>query len=198
MNERRGFCQGTASHERYEWQNPDKIIKEIVIKPGATVADLACGPGFFTVPMARLVGTSGRVYAVDSSKVMLDYLRSNLSRSRVPEKIVEIIESDVMNPRIPSGSADIVFFANILHVLDAKKKFLKEVKRISKNSGLVVDIDWKKTENGFGPPIEIRLSEEDARGILEASGFEVVKSIYSGPFHYGLICSIEHPKKNQY
>jgi ubiquinone/menaquinone biosynthesis C-methylase UbiE len=189
MNEEE-FARALLAHERKEWQNPDKILAQIGIKPGMTVADLACGPGFFTVPIARVVGSSGRVYAVDSSKVMLEYLRSNMNRSHIGETMVEIVESDVTNSPIPSGTADIVLFVNILHDLGSQKEFLKEVKRISKNSGLAVDIDWKKVENDFGPPLEIRLSEDAAREILAESGYNVIKRIDAGPFHYGLICNI--------
>jgi ubiquinone/menaquinone biosynthesis C-methylase UbiE len=45
-------------------QNPQKILKPF-IKEGMTVADLGCGPGFFTIEMAKMVGNNGKVTAVD-------------------------------------------------------------------------------------------------------------------------------------
>ena len=126
---------------------------------------------------------------MDSSKAMLEYLRSNIKRSGIDQTVVEIIESDVTNSNIPSQSSDIVLFANIFHVLRNQKEFLKEVKRISKNSGLAVDIDWKKVEDDLGPPLEIRLSEDTVRKILADSGFNVVRTIDVGPYHYGIICN---------
>ena len=180
------FARALLAHERREWQNPERILAEIGVKPGITVADLACGPGFFTVPMARIVG---RVYAVDSSKTMLEYLRSNLKRSGIDQTVVEIIESDVTNSNIPSQSSEIVLFANIFHALRNQKKFLKEVKRISKNPGFAIDIDWKKAEDDLGPPLEIRLSEDRVREILADNGFDVVRTIDVGPYHYGIICN---------
>ena len=53
-------------------QNPEKILKGLV-QEGQTAVDLGCGPGFFTLPLARMVGESGRVIAVDLQSKMLDH-----------------------------------------------------------------------------------------------------------------------------
>ena len=52
-------------------QNPGKILKPF-IKEGMTVMDLGCGPGFFTIEMARMVGKNGNVTAVDLQEGMLN------------------------------------------------------------------------------------------------------------------------------
>jgi ubiquinone/menaquinone biosynthesis C-methylase UbiE len=181
------FAKSLLAHERREWQDPDKIIAQIRIKKDMTVADLACGPGFFTVPLARVVGREGRVYAVDKSKVMLSYLRSNLKRSAIYPESVTIFESDVSKTKIPSASCDIVIFANILHDLDNPKLFLKEVMRISKPNTQIVDIDWKNIDNGFGPPMDIRMSEARSRSQMDDADLIYLENIDPGPYHYGLV-----------
>lgn len=67
---------------RREWQDPAKIAKEIGIVKGIWVADLGCGPGFFTLPIASMVGENGVVYAVDANPIMLRHLRTNLQSGR--------------------------------------------------------------------------------------------------------------------
>lgn len=181
------FAWALLAHERREWQNPDEIVTHIGIKKGMIVADLACGPGFFIVPLARAVEQTGRVYAVDKSRVMLNYLRSNLKRAKINLDTVKIIQSDVSKTSIPSSSCDIVLFANVLHDIEDHNKFLTEVRRISKKRVRVVDIDWKDVDNGIGPPVEIRLSESRSKEILEKNGFELEKKIDAGPYHYGLV-----------
>jgi len=52
-------------------QNPQKIVMPY-IKPGMTVLDLGCGPGFFAVEIARLLNDSGKVIAADLQQGMLD------------------------------------------------------------------------------------------------------------------------------
>jgi ubiquinone/menaquinone biosynthesis C-methylase UbiE len=61
-------------------QNPERILTGL-ISPGQTVVDLGCGPGFFTVAMAKMVGDSGRVIAVDLQTEMLDMARRNAERA---------------------------------------------------------------------------------------------------------------------
>ncbi len=88
---------------------------------------------------------------------------------------------------IPKGSVDLVLFANFLHEVEDKKTFFQEVRRISKPSAFIVDVDWKKTQSEYGPPLKDRLSEEEATGVLAENGFCVIKQIDLGPTHYELI-----------
>lgn len=182
------FAERLMSKERREWQDPEQIIKRIGIRRGMVVADLACGPGFFTIPIAEKVGIEGKVYAVDSDDRMLDHLRANLEKSRVAQRMVKAITADVSDTGIPSSSVDVTLFANILHDLDDSAAFLREVKRIGKNDSIMVDIDWQKIHTEHGPPFEIRLTKEESMRILSRNGLKVTRMIDAGPFHYGLFC----------
>jgi ubiquinone/menaquinone biosynthesis C-methylase UbiE len=73
---------------RYKLQNPKKILKNY-IKPGMTVLDLGCGPGFFTTEMARLLEDSGKVIAADLQDGMLELVKQKIIGSPY-EQIVEI------------------------------------------------------------------------------------------------------------
>ena len=183
------FARALLAHERKEWQDPEKILPQLGLKAGMVVADLACGPGYFTIPMARAVGLRGRVYAVDSSKVMLGYLSSNIERSKIGEKVIRIIKSDITETRIPSSSVDIVFLVNILHDSPDRASLFSEIRRVSKQNSELVVIDWKKEETGMGPAVEIRLTEKESRKILRGNGYEITHAIDAGRFHYGLVCS---------
>jgi ubiquinone/menaquinone biosynthesis C-methylase UbiE len=66
---------------------PDRILAPF-IREGMTVADVGCGPGFFTVPMARLAGPSGRVFAVDLQRAMLEKVRAKALKEMVDDRIV--------------------------------------------------------------------------------------------------------------
>ncbi len=182
------FARVLLSDERRKWQDPLKISKAMGVGRGMTVADLACGPGFFTLPLASLVGEGGVVYAVDTSKTMLDHLRATMAGSDTARTAVKVIQSDVCDTGIPSGSVDVALFANVLHDLQDKRAFLGEVKRICKPGGVAVDVDWKKARIDKGPPYEIRLTEATARKVLAANGLRTVGLLDAGPYHYGLVC----------
>ena len=186
-----GFAEALMSPERKKWQDPEKVVREIGLSAGMSVADLGCGPGFFTIPLALAVGETGKVYAVDSNERMLSHLKSNdRAFGDSPRAAIVPIAADVAATSIPSGTVDVAFFANVLHDLAEPAAFLKELKRIlRKGSGsVVVDVDWDKAETAVGPPLGIRLSVDESKAILREGGFEVIRPIYGGRFHYGLLC----------
>ncbi|HTY73965.1 MAG TPA: class I SAM-dependent methyltransferase [Candidatus Nanoarchaeia archaeon] len=178
------------SEARKEWHNPETVLGNIGIKKGMTLVDLGAGPGFFTIPMAQVTGENGTVYAVDSDPTMLEHLRDNIAKSEVNSSIIKIIRSDVCDTGLLENSVDVAFFANVFHEVENKKAFLQEVKRICKPTARVVDVDWKKVQTERGPPLKIRLSEEEAAGLLSESGFTVLKQMDAGPKHYELICKL--------
>lgn len=180
------------SEERKSWQDPEAILEDIGIEKGMTVADMGCGPGFFTLPIASAVGEEGLVYAVDSDPGALEMLRDR-AMSDGTAKAIKAVRADVTETGIPARSVDVALFANVLHDIEDKGAFLAEVERICRPGAAVVDIDWKKAETGMGPPLEVRLAEAESRKILAANGLRVVKSIHPGPHHYGLLCSQSHP-----
>ncbi len=169
---------------RRKWQNPRVILRRIGIKRGMRVADLGCGPGFFTLPMASLVGEKGLVYAVDSD---MDALK-RLNGSHASKARIRIVHADVSKTRIQNSSIDVAFFANVLHDIGSKAAFLREIRRICKPDAIAVDIDWKKASTELGPPRRVRLSEHETRRILSKNGFKVVRRLDAGPNHYGLVC----------
>jgi ubiquinone/menaquinone biosynthesis C-methylase UbiE len=176
------------SEERKQWHNPQTILNEIGITKGMIIADLGSGPGFFTIPMAELIGENGLVYAVDSSKTMLKGLKENIAKSEVNPNIIKIVNSDVCHTGIAKESVELVFFANFLHEVEDKKAFFQEVRRISKPTAYIVDVDWKKAQTEYGPPFKLRLSEDEAKRVLAENGFFAIKQIDKGPYHYELIC----------
>jgi len=186
------------SEERKQWHSPETILKEIEITKGMTIADLGSGPGFFTIPMAQITGEEGLVYAVDSNQTMLNGLKENISKSDVNPKIIKIVKNDVCHTEIPKESVDIILFANILHEIEDKKEFFQEVRRISKPTAYIVDVDWKKIKTEYGPPFKDRLSEDEANQVLAENGFSVIKQVEAGPYHYELICKpTVNPQKTQ-
>ena len=60
-------------------------------------------------------------------------------------------------------------------------------RRISKPTAYIVDVDWKKVQTEYGPPIKERLSEDETKRVLAENGFSLIKQIDIGPYHYELI-----------
>ena len=178
------------SDARKEWHDPQIVLGAIGIMKGMTLADLGSGPGFFTIPMAQMTGENGIVYAVDRDPNMLKCLQENIAKAGLNEKIIKIIKSDVTSTGLSKNSIDIVFFANVLHEVSDKTAFFQEVKRICKPSAKVVDLDWKKIKTDHGPPLQERLTEEEAAKLFSENGFTIIKEMNAGLSHYELICKL--------
>jgi 2-polyprenyl-3-methyl-5-hydroxy-6-metoxy-1,4-benzoquinol methylase len=70
--------------------NPQRILRRYLTE-GATVADLGCGPGFFTIPMAKIVGEKGKVYAYDIQPEMLQLLQNYAVKKNVEKQIIKSV-----------------------------------------------------------------------------------------------------------
>ena len=67
-------------------QKPEKILDGLVL-PGQVAADIGCGPGFFTIPLVKMVGGNGTVIAADLQTEMLGRLRARAARLKISNTI---------------------------------------------------------------------------------------------------------------
>lgn len=168
--------------------NQDEIIKAIGIKNGMIIVDLGCGAGYFTIPMARMLNNTGKVYAVDVLSAALD---SVLSQKKLYGLLnVETIRANVEvlgGTKIPDGKADLVILANILFQCADQDSVFQEAKRILAPEGKIVVIDWVPNNAALGPKFESCISEETAKKVAIKNGLKAIKELPTGSTHYGFI-----------
>ena len=169
--------------KRLFFEDPDAILSGTGVKPGQVAADIGCGTGFFTIPLARYVGETGKVYALDTSPTMIKDLRKRTKHL----KQVKPIHSKENRFPLEKGSIDFVLLVNMVHELDNWKRFFKEVRRVLKRGGRVCVVDFKKKKMDMGPPLRVRLTQARLREMLRLSGYRRTHSLSPLPFHNGLI-----------
>ncbi len=152
---------------RLEELRPQALLTEVAgVSEGMTCVDLGSGTGVFAIPMAKIVGKMGSVYAVDNSRDMLDYLVS-----ASPGTTLKVVLSDVSNTVLPSAIADLCLAAFVLHELPDPSTALKEALRLLKPGGKIVIVEWRM-DSRIGPPSDVKISLERARELLRTTGFE--------------------------
>jgi ubiquinone/menaquinone biosynthesis C-methylase UbiE len=167
---------------RRTWQNPETVLAEAGVKVGDVLIDLACGFGFFAIPAAKIVGSRGVVYGVDIDKDGLDEIREKAACASLKNLRLKLAAAeDVVLCR---QCADIIFVGIALHDFKDPLKVLQNAKRELKTSGRLVNLDWKKEQTPFGPPLKITFSEGEAVSLIESAGFRIVSVKDSGPYHY--------------
>ena len=104
--------------ERRQVLDPDEVLDLLPLQPGHVVADTGCGPGYFTVPLARHV-PKGKVYALDVQDEMVKAAKEYADAEGVTN--VEALLSSETNVPVPPNSLDGVFMAFVLHEVDGNK-----------------------------------------------------------------------------
>jgi ubiquinone/menaquinone biosynthesis C-methylase UbiE len=158
--------------ERKEWLPPDEVIAALHLREGEDIADLGAGTGFFALPMAKALGSGGRVFAVDVAPEMLARLRSRLTEAGIEN--VQCFEGEASSTGLSSACADVVFMANVWHEFDDHAEVLAEARRLLKPGGRIAILDWRPdAEPGHGPPVGHRIAASAAEASMEAAGLVI-------------------------
>jgi len=127
---------GSLDNRIRRWvQNPKKILKPY-IETGMTVLDIGCGPGFFSIDMARMVGKSGRVIASDLQEGMLQKLRDKIQGTELEERLT--LHKCEQNKIGLSDSVDFILVFYMFHEVPNQQEFLDEIRSILKPKGKVL------------------------------------------------------------
>ncbi len=165
---------------RRSWYNPEDILQDL--RSGMIFADIGCGDGFFTILAAKKVGDQGKVYAVDVDASAIQRLKNKAEAEGLKNITTQIgmAEETVFCDKC----VDFVFYSMVLHDFGDPGKVLKNAKKMLKAGGRLVDLDWKKQEMPFGPPFQIRFSEEQASNLIKKAGFQIDHAKAVGSYHY--------------
>jgi len=124
-----------AEIKKWIGKDGERFIKDIGIKRGHIVLDFGCGEGHYTIPVARVVGEKGRVYALDKDRQALDKLRQ-----LTKEKDINNIEFINKNSKAPleNNSVDVVLCYDVIHYGNRKERRIiyNEAYRVLKEKGL--------------------------------------------------------------
>jgi ubiquinone/menaquinone biosynthesis C-methylase UbiE len=150
---------------RDEWQQPERVIAALALAPGARVADLGAGGGYFTFRLADAVGPSGLVYAVDVDPDMLSYLRERAAAEQRANVVV--VEAAYDDPRLPEAGVELVLVVNTYHHLEGRVAYFERVKQALRPGGRLAIIELR--EGGF--PAGHFTSPEVIQSELEAAGY---------------------------
>jgi ubiquinone/menaquinone biosynthesis C-methylase UbiE len=171
-----------TDEERRKWQDPEMILSTSGLKPGMTFADIGCGRGYFAIPAAKIVGEKGKVLASDVDPESLEMLVQKANTEGLNN--IETITGKAEEIIPCKACADIVFFGQCLHDFEDPQKALQNARKVIKQKGTLINVDWKKQEMDKGPPVDIRFDEEYASGLIQKADFEIKEIMDSGPYHY--------------
>ncbi|NQE44691.1 hypothetical protein C5S31_01545 [ANME-1 cluster archaeon GoMg2] len=142
------------------FRNPQRLLKAAGLKPGQKVLEVGCGPGFFTIPAAEIVGEEGFVYAVDVHPLAIERVKEKIRRAKI--KNITPIPANASNSGLPDQSIDLAFLFGLQYIAGGLEDVISEMHRILKPGGV---LSFEKTKGS-----EKKLREEVERGGFSYSG----------------------------
>jgi len=135
------------------FQNPRKIVGDYV-RQGMTVMDIGCGPGFFTLAMAKMVGPGGMVIAIDVQKEMLDLVKKKSEK-------LNLVRCIWFHQGKPDAigiqkNADFILSFYMVHEVPDRDAFFREVAGLLNQGGryLIVEPIFHVSEKAFNDTID--------------------------------------------
>lgn len=188
-------CAGLAYRHmndasRDAWQQPKAVVDALAISPGARVADLGAGGGYFTWPLARAVGPSGKVYAIEINETALQMLEDEVKARDMSN--VEVLRATREDAGLPEP-VDLVFLADTYHHMTNRAGYFRSAVRYLKPEGRVAIIDFHK-KGFFSGLLGHGTSKQQVRDEMEHAGYRVVADHdFLEDQHYQIFSPTERP-----
>lgn len=157
----------------------DEIVAKLALKPGDVVADLGAGSGVFSIPLARAVGPSGKVYAVEIDQALVDYIAAKAKTANVAN--VRPVLGKFVDPSLPAADVDVAFMHDVLHHIEDRAAYLKNAVGYLKPGGrfAFVELDHLKGPHADDPKLQVTKAQLTAW--MAAAGLVPVEEVQLSP-----------------
>ena len=142
------------------FRNIEKEIQFTGIKTGDVVLDFGCGLGLNTIPAAKIVGTNGKIYALDIHKKAIETVKRKINKNKL-ENVETILSGS--DTGLANNSIDIVFLLNTFPMIQNKEDVLKEINRVLKGGGIL----YYKSGMGSQLMTKNKMTDNELLGILK-------------------------------
>jgi SAM-dependent methyltransferase len=163
----KGFAYSGPGRAR--WQLPDRVVAELGLQPGDRVADLGAGGGYFTFRLARAVGPSGIVYAVDTDPDMRAGLAARAARDE--DANVAVVAAGPDDPRLPEP-VDLAFLVNAFHHVPDQPAYFADLAGSLRPGGRVAIVEARP--DGINRLVGHATAPAAIRSRLEAAGYTLL------------------------
>jgi ubiquinone/menaquinone biosynthesis C-methylase UbiE len=153
------------------------VLDALALSPGSQVADIGAGEGFYVPRLAKRVGASGRVYAVDiNDKFAIPKLKELVEKQSLSN--VTVVHSEPADPKVPENSLDAALMVISYHEIEPYQEMLKHVMADLKPGGRLVVVDMTPKKTRTRPRADQTknhvIAPELAESEFRAAGFEIV------------------------
>lgn len=177
------------SHEGAAWleregrdkeERPDVVLREMGLKEGMTVAEIGTGTGYFARRIARAVGPTGKVLAVDIQPEMLSLLEKYAAEEGV-KNVVPILGTET-DPKLPKAGVDRILMVDVYHEFQKPEEMLARIRESLAPGGRVVVVEYRAEDDTASHiKADHRMSVEQVLSEWNPAGFELVNRVETLP-----------------
>jgi ubiquinone/menaquinone biosynthesis C-methylase UbiE len=165
---------------------PEIVTSQFLLNQGDSVADFGAGSGFFLKALTTAVGPSGKVYACEIQKPLVEKLGEYARLQGLSNVITLWCDLEELGGiKMADNTLDAGILVNTLFQLQLKELALQEMYRVIRPGGLLHIIDWSESFGGLGPQPADVITKQKAIDLLESQRFAFEREYPTGEHHYG-------------
>jgi ubiquinone/menaquinone biosynthesis C-methylase UbiE len=190
-------------HESADWlerperdaeEHPEVLMEQLRLKPGEIVADVGAGTGYFSRRLARKVGATGKVLAVDIQPEMLTLLTNRMATIGITNVVPML--GTATDPKLPAALVDLVLMVDVYHEFDFPSEMMEAICRSVKPGGRVVFVEYR----GEDPAIAIKplhkMTEMQVKREMSVLPLDWVQTIEALPRQHIIIFRKRSPRSS--
>jgi ubiquinone/menaquinone biosynthesis C-methylase UbiE len=167
---------------RVREEDCETLLKAINVQPGQVICDMGCGNGFYTLPLAKLVGPKGKVVAVDIQREMLGLLRDRAREEKL--RNIKLLHGDVADPHLEPNSCDLVLMVDVYHEFSHPEQMLAAIRQSLKPTGRVALVEFRAEDPNVPIKPLHKMTKEQILKEFEPNGFKLVEEFDKLPWQH--------------
>ena len=169
--------------ERQAEENAEKALSLLGLTAGMIVCDLGCGNGYWTLPMAKAVGESGTVYAVDIQPEMLRQLRTRMGKANL--KNAKSVLGTVDDPKLPADAQlDLLLMVDVYHEFSHPESMLWAIRRALAPEGVIALLEYREEDPNVPIKPLHKMSKRQIMKEYSANGLKLVRESNELPWQH--------------
>jgi ubiquinone/menaquinone biosynthesis C-methylase UbiE len=167
---------------RVREEDCETLLKALNVQPGQVICDMGCGNGFYTLPLAKLVGAKGKVFAVDIQREMLGLLRDRAREEKL--RNIKLLHGDVHDPHLESNSCDLVLMVDVYHEFSHPEQMLAAIRQSLKPTGRVALVEFRAEDPNVPIKPLHKMAKEQILKEFEPNGFRLAEEFDKLPWQH--------------
>jgi ubiquinone/menaquinone biosynthesis C-methylase UbiE len=171
-----------------KFSDPSLVISQMGVEKGSLIADFGCGSGYFSLPLAKLIGEEGKVDCLDILPQALESVESKAKLMGINNITVKRVNLEKeKGSGLADESLDWVILKDMLFQNKNKDIIFQEAYRVLKPGGKSLVLEWNENDSSIGPDRKLRIPRSEMVKLIKENKFTIEKEVNAGDFHYAMV-----------